>query len=119
LGRRPKASKGGNRGPEGALAGRGADLWGFCDGPSGGLRRRGCVFAADESGGGVRDRRIDIGWRIVRVKRREIGCIDWLRRVRISAGETCRRRMIVDVHADRVGGHDESIPAGSAVKLLG
>ena len=98
---------------------RGADLWGFCDWLDGGRRLRGRGLAADEGGGGVRARRIDVGWRIVAVKRREIGRIDRLRRGGDLAGETCRRGMMVDVRADRVGGQDESIPAGSAVKLRG
>ena len=34
-----------------------------------------------------------------------------------SIGERCRWRAIVDKGADRVGGHDELTPAGSAVKL--
>ena len=41
FGRRPKASKGGTAGRKGRWRGEGADLWGFCDGSGGGLRRRG------------------------------------------------------------------------------
>jgi hypothetical protein len=79
LGRRPKASKGGNRGPEGALATRGADYGDLAHG-----------FAADESGGGVGVRQNDVGWRMVRVKRLEMGRIDQLRRDGEWTGESCR-----------------------------
>jgi len=37
----------------------------------------------------------------------------------MGAGESCRRRAAVRDVADRSGGHDESIPAGSAVKVRG
>ena len=76
-------------------------------------------MAADESGGNVRVGLIDVGWWIVRMKRCEIGRIDRLGRGGDLAGGTRRRGMMVDERADRVDGHDESIPAGSAVKLRG
>jgi hypothetical protein len=102
-----------------ALAATGAGLWGFGVRLSCGERCWRRVFGLGESGGPVRDWRIDVAWRVGGAKGRDIGCADRLRRDGGSAGETCRRQAIICEGADRGGGHDESIPAGSAVKLRG
>jgi hypothetical protein len=77
------------------------------------------VFALDESGGRVRDWRVNVGWRFGGAEGGEICRGDRLRRDGGTAGARFGRRAIVYKGVDRGGGHDESIPAGSALKLRG
>ena len=99
--------------------GEGRRLWGFGDRSSGcewSWRR---VFAWGESGGRVRDWWVNAGWRFGGAEGGEICRDDRLRRDGGPAGARFGRRAIVYEGVDRGGGHDELIPAGSAVKLRG